>query len=60
GLNDEETPDRRWIRRPAAPESEIDTYLARQKSFDPDLWIVELEDRMERHGLEGWLAAPSG
>ena len=24
-------------------ESEIDTYLARQKDFDPDIWIVETQ-----------------
>jgi len=27
------------------PESEADSALARQRSFDPDVWIIELEDK---------------
>ena len=30
-------------------ESELDEYLARQTQYDPDLWIVEIEDREGRH-----------
>jgi hypothetical protein len=26
-------------------------YLARQREFDPDLWIIEVEDRAGRHFL---------
>lgn len=33
------------------PEADIEAYLARQIRFDPDLWIVELEDRAGRHFL---------
>ena len=30
-------------------ESELDDYLRRQIRYDPDLWIVEIEDREGRH-----------
>ena len=30
-------------------ESELDEYLQRQMGYDPDLWIVEIEDREGRH-----------
>jgi hypothetical protein len=34
------------------PEAEIEAYLARQVGFDPDLWIVEVEERSGRHFLD--------
>jgi hypothetical protein len=34
------------------PESEAEDYLARQLRFDPDLWIIEVEDREGRHFLD--------
>ena len=43
----------RWAKGPApVPEAEADEYLARQHQYDPDLWIVEIEDRNERHALD--------
>jgi hypothetical protein len=56
---DEAREDRRWqscLKREPAPESDADTYLERQIDFDPDIWIVSVEDRQGRHFLEGWLA----
>ena len=34
------------------PEADVEGYLARQLRFDPDLWIVEVEDRGGRHFLD--------
>jgi hypothetical protein len=52
--------ERRWqpcLEREPAPEAEADAYLERQIGFDPDIWIVVVEDRQGRHFLEDWLAA---
>lgn len=35
-----------------APEAEVEASLARQVRFDPDLWIVEVEDRAGRSFLD--------
>jgi len=37
--------------RPAA-DAAVEAYLARQMKFDPDLWIVETEDRSGRNFLD--------
>ena len=34
-----------------ASEAEADRYLRRQMEFDPDIWIIEVEDRLGRHFL---------
>lgn len=34
------------------PDSEVEAALARQLRFDPDLWIVEVEDRAGRNFLD--------
>jgi hypothetical protein len=51
--------ERRWVAhfaREAVSEPEIDAYLLRQVEFDPDLWVIEVEDRAGRHFLDDWLA----
>jgi len=30
------------------PELDADTWLERQKGYDPDLWIIEIEDPGEQ------------
>lgn len=55
--------ERSWqacLTREATPESEADAYLARQVEFDPDIWIVTVEDRQGRHFLDDWLSGARG
>lgn len=40
----------------AVEETAADAYLARQAEFDSDMWVIELEDREGRHGLEDAIA----
>jgi hypothetical protein len=35
-----------------APEADIEARLVREIRFDPDVWIVEVEDRAGRHFLD--------
>ena len=35
-----------------AAESDVDAYLARQVEYDPDLWLVEIEDKAGRSFLD--------
>ncbi|MGE4325837.1 MAG: DUF1491 family protein [Pseudodonghicola sp.] len=46
------TGDRRWIELARGDERAVDEAIARQRSFDPDLWVVEVEDRRGRHLLD--------
>jgi hypothetical protein len=41
-----------WTPLADGPEAEVDAALDRQRRFDPDLWIVELEDRQGRTLLD--------
>jgi hypothetical protein len=59
-LLDATLPDRKWLRMHKAervPEAEADQQLSRARGFDSDLWIVEIEDRGGRHGLDDDLAS---
>lgn len=46
------TGDRRWVELEAGPEADVDAAITRQRGFDPDLWVIELEDRQGRHLLD--------
>ncbi|SFK14226.1 hypothetical protein SAMN04487991_3962 [Celeribacter neptunius] len=45
--------DRRdWAVLAEGEERDVDASLAKQRSFDPDLWIIEVEDRLGRTLLD--------
>ena len=45
--------DRRsWAVLSEGVEADVDLSVSRQKSFDADLWVIEVEDRMFRHLLD--------
>jgi len=41
-----------WTALAEGPEPDVDAALDRQRRYDPDLWIVELEDRQGRTLLD--------
>ncbi len=45
------TGDRTWIELAAGPEMDVDAAIARQRGYDSDLWVIEVEDRAGRHLL---------
>ena len=46
------TGDRKWIELASGDEAEVDATVSRQRSFDPDLCVIEVEDRQGRHLLD--------
>ena len=42
----------RTLKAQPATEADAEAYLARQLKFDPDIWIVEVEDRGGRSFLD--------
>ena len=42
------TGSRVWMLLAEGPETEVDAQLARTRLRDPDLWLIELEDRLGR------------
>ncbi len=47
--------DRTWADLASGEERTVDDAIQRQRGFDPDLWVIEVEDRQGRHllGEEG-------
>ncbi len=41
-----------WTTLAEGAEAEVDAAMARQRRYDPDLWVIEVEDRAGRHLLE--------
>ncbi|WP_226782164.1 DUF1491 family protein [Oceaniglobus trochenteri] len=43
---------RHWAVLTEGAEPEVDAAIARQRGFDSDLWVIEVEDRAGRHLLD--------
>jgi hypothetical protein len=41
-----------WVILTEGDEAEVDAALRRQRARDPDLWVIEVEDRQGRHLLD--------
>ena len=46
------TGERVWVTLAEGPERDVDASIARQRGFDTDLWVIEVEDRQGRHLLD--------
>lgn len=43
--------ERIWLPKGPLPEDDIDKDIRKRCETDPDLWVVEIEDRQRRHFL---------
>ncbi len=46
------TGDQTWAELSNGAEPDIDQLIQKQRSFDPDLWVIEIEDSQGRHFLD--------
>lgn len=46
------TGGRMWVTLVEGTDEEVEAAIAKQRGFDPDLWVIEVEDRDGRHLLE--------
>lgn len=46
------TGERAWVVLAEGQEGAVDASIARQRGFDPDLWVIEVEDRRGRSLLD--------
>ncbi len=44
--------ERQWVVLSEGAEGEVDNSIGKQKSLDPDLWVIEIEDKAGRHLLD--------
>ena len=45
------TGERVWQELASGSDSDLDAAVTRQRGYDPDLWVIEVEDRDGRHLL---------
>ncbi|GLP84939.1 DUF1491 family protein [Tritonibacter mobilis] len=46
------TGDRKWVELVAGSDEDVEASIAKQRQFDSDLWVIEVEDRQGRHLLD--------
>ena len=46
------TGDRKWVVLVEGDEALVDQSVVKQRGFDPDLWVIEVEDKQGRHLLD--------
>ena len=46
------TGERSWSELTSGSNLDVDASIDRQKGFDPDVWVIEVEDRSGRHLLD--------
>jgi len=46
------TGDRKWVVLVEGDEALVDQSVTKQRGFDPDLWVIEVEDKQGRHLLD--------
>ncbi|MGH1354583.1 MAG: DUF1491 family protein [Thalassovita sp.] len=44
--------ERRWVTLSDGNEPDVDGAITRQRDFDPDVWVIEVEDSQGRHLLD--------
>jgi len=44
--------ERAWVVLAEGNDADVEASIASQKSFDPDLWVIEVEDKAGRHLLD--------
>ncbi|GFE50984.1 GTP-binding protein [Roseobacter cerasinus] len=43
---------RNWAILEQGSEADVDESITRQRNYDPDIWVIEVEDRQGRHMLD--------
>ncbi|MDG1102748.1 MAG: DUF1491 family protein [Ascidiaceihabitans sp.] len=46
------TGERSWSELTSGSDLDVDASIDCQKGFDPDVWVIEVEDRLGRHLLD--------
>lgn len=46
------TGERKWVVLTEGLDRDVEASVAKQCSFDPDLWVIEVEDKHGRHQLD--------